>query len=164
MSSLFNLTSDYLKVKRMEEEGADPELIRDTLESIDSDIEVKADNYVGLIKQLEAEIEAVKKEEMRLSELKRSKSNLINHLKTNLQEMMEATGKERFKTDLHSFYIQNNPMSLEITDESNIPMQFVEEVTERKINKKELLKYLKSEDVEAIEGVVIKQTKGVRFR
>src|SRR5699024_10490576 len=138
---------------------ADPELIRDTLESIDSDIEVKADNYVGFIKQLEAEIEAVKKEEMRLSELKSSKLNLIKHLKTNLQEMMEATGKERFKTDLHSFYIQNNPMSLEITDESKIPMQFVEEVTERKINKKELLKYLKSEDVEAIEGVEIKQTK-----
>ena len=164
MSSLFNLTSDYLKVKRMEEEGMDSEVIFDTLSSIVGEIEDKADNYVGLIKQLEAEIEAVKKEEMRLSELKSSKLNLIKHLKTNLQEMMEATGKERFKTDLHSFYIQNNPMSLEITDESKIPMQFVEEVTERKINKKELLKYLKSEDVEAIEGVEIKQTKGVRFR
>lgn len=161
MSSLFNLTDSYLKVKRMEEEGADTETIIDTLNAIESAIEDKAENYHGFIRQLEGEIQTINTEQKRLADLKRSKVNLIERLKQNLIAALEATGSERIQTDTVIVSLRNNPYTLDIQDESHIPNDFVEEVTERKINKRALLQYVKENEVE---GVYLKQSKGVMFR
>lgn len=161
MSSLFNLTSDYLKVKRMEEEGADTETIIDTLNAIESAIEDKAENYHGFIKQLEGEIQTINTEQKRLADLKRSKVNLIDRLKQNLIAALEATGSERIQTDTVIVSLRNNAYTLDIQDESNIPMEFVEEVVERKIDKRALLQYVKENEVE---GIHLKRSKGVMFR
>lgn len=161
MSSLFNLTDSYLKVKRMEEEGADTETIIDTLNAIESAIEDKAENYHGFIKQLEGEIQTINTEQKRLADLKRSKVNLIDRLKQNLIAALEATGSERIQTDTVIVSLRNNPYTLDIQDESHIPSVFVEKVIERKINKRALLQYVKENEVE---GVYLKQSKGVMFR
>ena len=161
MSSLFNLTDSYLKVKRMEEEGADTETIIDTLNAIESAIEDKAENYHGFIKQLEGEIHAINTEQKRLVDLKRSKVNLIERLKQNLIAALEATGSERIQTDTVIVSLRNNAYTLDIQDESNIPMDFVEEVIERKIDKRALLQYVKENEVE---GIHLKRSKGVMFR
>ena len=161
MSSLFNLTDSYLKVKRMEEEGADTETIIDTLNAIESAIEDKAENYHGFIKQLEGEIQAINTEQKRLADLKRSKVNLIDRLKHNLIAALEATGNERIQTDTVIVSLRNNAYMLDIQDESNIPMEFVEEVIERKIDKRALLQYVKENEVE---GIHLKRSKGVMFR
>ena len=161
MSSLFNLTDSYLKVKRMEEEGADTETIIDTLNAIESAIEDKAENYHGIINQLEGEIQAINTERKRLADLKRSKVNLIDRLKQNLIAALEATGSERIQTDTVIVSLRNNAYTLDIQDESNIPMEFVEEVVERKIDKRALLQYVKENEVE---GIHLKCSKGVMFR
>lgn len=161
MSSLFNLTDSYLKVKRMEEEGADAETIIDTLNAIESAIEDKAENYHGFIKQLEGEIQTINTEQKRLADLKRSKVNLIDRLKQNLIAALEATGSERIQTDTVIVSLRNNAYTLDIQDESHIPNIFVEKVIERKINKRALLQYVKENEVE---GVYLKRSKGVMFR
>ena len=161
MSSLFNLTDSYLKVKRMEEEGVDTETIIDTLNAIESAIEDKAENYHGFIKQLEGEIQTINTEQKRLADLKRSKVNLIDRLKQNLIAALEATGNERIQTDTVIVSLRNNAYTLDIQDESNIPMEFVEEVIERKIDKRALLQYVKENEVE---GIHLKRSKGVMFR
>ena len=161
MSSLFNLTDSYLKVKRMEEEGADTEMIIDTLNAIESAIEDKAENYHGFIRQLEGEIQTINTEQKRLADLKRSKVNLIDRLKQNLIAALEATGSERIQTDTVIVSLRNNACTLDIQDESNIPMEFVEEVVERKIDKRALLQYVKENEVE---GIHLKRSKGVMFR
>ena len=161
MSSLFNLTDSYLKVKRMEEEGADAETIIDTLNAIESAIEDKAENYHGFIRQLEGEIQTINTEQKRLADLKRSKVNLIDRLKQNLIAALEVTGNERIQTDTVIVSLRNNAYTLDIQDESNIPMEFVEEVIERKIDKRALLQYVKENEVE---GIHLKRSKGVMFR
>ena len=161
MSSLFNLTDSYLKVKRMEEEGADTETIIDTLNAIESAIEDKAENYHGFIKQLEGEIQTINTEQKRLADLKRSKVNLIDRLKRNLIAALEATGSERIQTDTVIVSLRNNPYTLDIQDDSHIPNVFVEKVIERKIDKRALLQYVKENEVK---GVYLKQSKGVMFR
>ena len=161
MSSLFNLTDSYLKVKRMEEEGADTETIIDTLNAIESAIEDKVENYHGFIRQLEGEIQTINTEQKRLADLKRSKVNLIDRLKQNLIAALEATGNERIQTDTVIVSLRSNPYTLDIQDESNIPMEFVEEVIERKIDKRALLQYVKENEVE---GIHLKRSKGVMFR
>ena len=161
MSSLFNLTDSYLKVKRMEEEGADTETVIDTLNAIESAIKDKVENHHGFIKQLEGEIQTINTEQKRLVDLKRSKVNLIDRLKQNLIAALEATGSERIQTDTVIVSLRNNAYTLDIQDESNIPMEFVEEVVERKIDKRALLQYVKENEVE---GIRLKRSKGVMFR
>ena len=145
----------------MEEEGADTETIIDTLNAIESAIEDKAENYHGFIRQLEGEIQTINTEQKRLADLKRSKVNLIDRLKQNLIAALEATGSERIQTDTVIISLRNNAYTLDIQDESNIPMEFVEEVIERKIDKRALLQYVKENEVE---GIHLKRSKGVMFR
>lgn len=159
MTSLYNLSEKYKRVLDLRDDGVDEEVIKDTLELLDDEIENKADNYAYIIRETKGQIETIDNEIKRLQELKRSRTNFIKYLQENLFESMERTGKTKFKTSLNSFWIQANPLRLEIESEDNIPTEFFE--FKRQVNKKELLEYAKENE---IDGVSIKQTKGVRMR
>ena len=159
MSSLYNLKEDYKRVLELQAEGVDEEVIKDTLESIDDAIEDKADNYSYVIREKKGQNDTIDEEIKRLQALKRSNNNLIKLLQENLYEVMKDTGKTKFKTDLNSFWIQKNPMSIDIKYEDNIPEDFY--VTERKLQRRDLINYVKNNE---IDGVEITQSEGVRIR
>ena len=50
MATLYELTNDFLTVYGMIDEGYDEQVILDTLEAIEGDIEVKAEGYAKLIR------------------------------------------------------------------------------------------------------------------
>ena len=55
MSNLYELTNNYETLLNMlYDEDADEEMILDTLESIEGEIEDKADGYAKIIRELEA--------------------------------------------------------------------------------------------------------------
>ena len=61
MSNLYQLTNNYETVLNMlYDEDADEQMILDTLEAIEGEIEDKADNYAKIIKELEAKQNARK--------------------------------------------------------------------------------------------------------
>ena len=159
MSSLYNLKEDYKRVLELQAEGVDEEVIKDTLESIDDAIEDKADSYSYVIREKKGQNDTIDEEIKRLQALKRSNNNLIKLLQENLYEAMTSTGKTKFKTDLNSFWIQKNPMSIEIKYEDNIPEEFY--VTERKLQRRDLINYVKNNE---IDGVELTQSEGVRIR
>ena len=126
-STLYELTSDWLTLLDILEDGADEEVIQDTLEGLDYEIEVKADGYAKLIRQLESDAAGLKTEIQRMTDRKKTLENNIKRLKDNLQKAMEITGKEKFKTDLFSFGIQNNPPSFRMDAKSvyDVPDDFL---------------------------------------
>ena len=64
---LYELATDFLTfMEAIENEEVPEEAIADTLESITLDIEDKADNIACLLKNLDAEITAIKAEETSL--------------------------------------------------------------------------------------------------
>ena len=129
MSSLYELKSEYLQLKEMlEDDSIDEQVILDTMEGIDYEIEIKADNYAKIIRELEGEAETIKKEISRLDDkYSRIKDN-VKRLKDNLQQAMIETGKTKFKTDLFSFGIQKNGgrAPLIIEDGKIIPAEYIE--------------------------------------
>lgn len=159
MSTLYNLKEDYKRVLELQAEGVDEEVIKDTLESIDDAIEDKADNYSYVIREKKGQNDTIDEEIKRLQALKRSNKRLIELLQENLYETMQETGKTKFKTDLNSFWIQKNPMSIDIKYEDNIPEEFY--VTERKLQRRDLINYVKNNE---IDGVELTQSEGVRIR
>ena len=160
MASLYELKGQYLELLSMMEEGADEETIKDTLEGIEGEIEVKADNYARIIRQLESDANGLKTEIERMTDRKRALENHVSYLKNNLQDAMILTGKEKFKTELFSFGIQNNPASVVIDDPTSIPSQFLIP-QEPKVDKKSIKEYLKDNDANWCH---LEQSRGLRIR
>ena len=142
MSTLYELTGQYLELMEIADE-ADPDVLRDTLEAIEGEIEIKAENYAKVIKNLEGKEDALDKEIARLQDRKRSVGNSIKSIKGNLERAMIATGKKKFKTDLFSFGIQKNPPTVQVVDESAVPEKFWKP-QEPVLDRNELKAYLKA--------------------
>lgn len=109
MSTLYELTGEYLQLCDMlSDEEENNQVILDTLEAIDGELEDKADNYAKLVKNLEADAKAIKTEIERLTQRKQSLENRADMVKRTLENSMRATGKTKFKTLLFSFNISKN--------------------------------------------------------
>ena len=125
MATLYELAGQFNHVAEMlVDEEIDQEVIIHTLESIDAAIEEKADNYAKLIKNQESDSKGIAEEIKRLQARKQSIDNSVKNMKLSLQNAMNEIGKTKFKTNLFSFNIQKNPISVNIVDENLIPDEF----------------------------------------
>lgn len=159
MSNIYQLSGDYLQLQQMIEDGH--EGLEDTLEAIEDAIESKLENTAKVIRNLETEVEAYKAEEKRIADRRKSTENTIKKLKEGVQMAMESSGKKKVKTPLFSFGIQNNPPSVNVTDDAMIPQDFYIPV-DPKLDKKAILKLLK--EGSEVPGVELKQTESLRIR
>lgn len=157
--NLYELSTNYLQIQEMIMEGA--EGLEDTLESLNDAIEEKAVGYAKVIKNIEGQVLAIKEEEKRLAERRRSLESNIKRLKENLELSMLDTGKKKIKTNLFTFNIQKNPPSVKILDEEAIPSDYLVK-QKPKIDKKAIINDMKN-GVE-VEGVEIKQGESLRIR
>lgn len=157
---LYELTQNYVSLMEMAEE-MDATTLQDTLESIEEEIHDKAENIAKLIKNINADVDALKSEEKRLADRRKSLENKVTHLKEYLQNQLEVAGLDKVKRPTLTVSIQNNPPSVEIADESLIPSDYRIPQPD-KIDKKSLLTMLK--DGMEIDGVSIKQGRGLRIR
>lgn len=129
MSTIYELTDAWKTVEEMLYDGeTDEQTILDTLESIEGEIEDKADNYARLIKNMAADVTALKAEEERLHGRRTSLENRIQRLKNTLQANLEFIGKTKFKTQMFSFSVSKNggKQPLVITDNlGDIPGKYL---------------------------------------
>lgn len=145
MATLYELTGEFQALFEMlNDPEVEEQVIIDTLEGVEFEIEIKAENYAKIIKELEGYIEAIKVEMKRLSDKRSSFEKNIERLKSNLKEAMIATGKTKFKTDLFSFNIQKNggaaPIIMDV-DTAKLPDELV--IYTEKPNLKAIGDYLK---------------------
>ena len=107
--TLYELTSEFLQLQALlEDPDIDADVITDSMEAINMDLEDKADGYAKVIRNMEGSLAAIKTEQERLANKKNLLEAGIKRLKDNLQESMIATGKKKFKTNLFSFNVQKN--------------------------------------------------------
>lgn len=140
-NTLYVLTGQALALQQMAFDGEiDEQTFKDTMESLDYEIEEKADNYAKIDKMLEAEIKALAAEISRLSSRKKVLENKQERLKRNLESSMIALGKTKFKTLLFSFGIQKNPATVNVI--GKVPKRFYIP-QEPKLDKKALIEYVK---------------------
>lgn len=137
---LYEISQSYLYLlELLQNEETDEQMILDTLESLEGELEEKADNYAKIIKTLELEASAIKQEEDRLKARRTKFENNATMLKNNLEEAMKLTGKTKFKTLLFNFYISKNgglaPLKIDVPV-SKIPDEYFKERTEKDLNNK----------------------------
>lgn len=155
---MYDLSHKYKQVQEMIEDGV--EGLEDTLESLQDPIEEKAVGYAKVMKNIEGQISAIKTEEKRLADKRRSLENNIKRLKESLQDAMLFIDKKRIETDLFTFNIQKNPPSIRVIDEELIPKTYYVEQSP-KLDRRALINELKESD---IPGVELTQGESLRIR
>lgn len=156
--NLYELSLAFQEVQNMD---LDPEVMKDTLDSIEDAIENKAENIAKLIRNLESDVSAYKEEEDRLKTKRQATENKVKWLKTYLEDNMKLTGKTKFKSGMFNFSIQKNPASVNIIDKKIIPEEFLIQQPP-KVDKTSLKEILKR-GIE-VPGVELKQKEGLRIR
>lgn len=164
MSTLYELELDYMKLLEMAEDPEiDAEVLSDTLEGIEGEIEIKAENYAKVIKELEGQVAVIEAEAKRLSAKKTAIENNISTIKQRLEDAMKTTGKTKFKTELFSFNIQKNPPSVKVNEDmmKDIPLEYLV-FPEPKVDKKKVLSEIK--EGKEFEWAVLTQSESLRIR
>lgn len=159
MATLYELTGSYLKLLDYAED-TDPTLFHDTLDSIDGAIEDKAENYAKVDKELSKDEVALKEEAQRLTARANVISNNRKKLKQSLQDSMEKLDKKKIKTPEFTIYIQNNPASVSVEDESLIPAYLTKQKVT--IDKSRISKLLK--EGKEIPGAELHTSSSLRIR
>lgn len=89
----------------------------DTLESIEGEFDMKAENIAVFIKEIKAEADLLKAEEQSLRKRRQTKERQIDSLKTYLLTQMKGIGKNKIDTQKALISIRNNAPSLVVDDE-----------------------------------------------
>ncbi|MCO4330301.1 siphovirus Gp157 family protein [Staphylococcus hyicus] len=137
MSNLFKLSTSYQQVLDLIEQGMNPDDLKDTLDSIEVELNVKVDNTIGLKRSVDADVDAIDKEIKRLQGLKQQKQNHSERLKNYLQDMLDIQGLQKFRTSTNYIYKRKNAPSVHITDEKLIGNDYWVS-REPKLNKKQI--------------------------
>lgn len=159
MSTLYSIQGKYQQLLNLAEQ-LDPELLKDTLESIDDELETKAENVAFVIKELEGQSLILEKETKRLAERKNTINNNVKRLKQSLFDAMITVNKQKIKTNLFTLDIRKNPPSLIVEDESKLLNYLIEQP--KKLDKTKLGDDLKK-GIE-VPGAKIIQTERLQIR
>ena len=96
---LYEIANDYLALMQAIENDEIPEeAIADTLEAITAEFEDKADNIACLLKNLDADIVAIKAEETRLAERRKVKEKSSERIKQYLSDVLQGANIDKIET------------------------------------------------------------------
>lgn len=109
MANLYELTSDLLALQVMLEEPLeDEQCFIDTFEAVQGEYELKMEAYAKVIKNLDADITAIKAEVDRLTTKRKTLETNIERMKKAMFDSMKATGIDKVKGQLFTLSIQKN--------------------------------------------------------
>lgn len=164
MATLYELTEEMMDLMDMMTEDPDSDCIKDSLESLEFELDAKAEGYCKVIKTLERKAEAAKAEKDRLADMQKTHENAAARLKGALLQSMIATNRLKIDGDIFKISARNTAESI---DDESLPA--ISEIPEKyrirqedKIDKRLLLQDLKAG--EDIAGIKLKRGKSLSIR
>ena len=129
MTALYLLTQEFREAaEKLADAELPDEVIADTLESLQFPIEEKAKNVAMVIRNIEASAKAIKEAADAMILRAKSEENRAKNLKGYLQSAMEATGITKIESPYFVIRLRNNPESVVIDAESQIPADYMREI------------------------------------
>lgn len=150
--NLFELNEKYRELEQRDD--LDPETLKDTLDSINDSREVKLDNIANWIENNQANIDFLDK---KIKQLQADKKTLVNRTKSLMEYMttvIDDSGLKELKTENHILKPRNYRASVYISNEKEIPSEFIKFKAVESIDKKSIYELLKNG--EAVRGAELK--------
>lgn len=142
-TNLYDLTGEMLQLQDLlMDPDIDPQLIEDTIESLDFDYEKKLEGYAKIIKNFEALTEASKKEEERIKDRRKYFESQVESMKRRIKDSMIVLNKKQVRTAIFLFSLKQGQPKLFIDNEAEIPKEYLIPQPS-KIKAKELKDFLK---------------------
>lgn len=150
--TLYNLSQEFEALYSLANESEGEELI-ELYDELQCSLNEKLDSSAKVIKQLQADAEAIKAEEVRLSARRKAIENNAERLKDMMLTALKSSGETKTKTTLFSFSVRSSASVL-ITDESLLTSGYLRTTTTTSPDKKAIKETLdKGIDVEGAEIV-----------
>lgn len=150
--NLFELNEKYRELEQRDD--LDPETLKDTLDSINDSREIKLDNIANWVENNQADIDFLDK---KIKQLQADKKSLVNRTKSLMEYMTTAiddSGLKELKTENHILKPRNYRASVYISNEKDIPSEFVKFKAVETIDKKAIYELLKNG--ETVRGAELK--------
>ena len=123
--TLYNLENNYRTFLDIAEEGEiSPEALEDMREYLLADIDDKLEGYGCVLRQLQADAEAVKAEKLRLAQKQAQLENNIDRIRETMKNAMHLTDRQKVKTKLFTFSITTRLKTVVDAPEEDLPEQF----------------------------------------
>lgn len=135
MTQLYKLTGEWAALQSLAEDGED---ISSALAALGDKLEVKAERVAAVLRNFDAEIDALAAEEKRLSARRKSRENAKEHLREYLRRSMEDGGIRRLKCAAFTAYLTEREAVI-VDDESAVPPEYVTEKVTRSVNRRDIL-------------------------
>ena len=127
MTALYKLSEQYNRIYEMGvDDEIDSQAVLDTMESLEGEIRDKLEGCCRVIRSWEAQSEGLKVEIATLNKRKKAADNAVERMKFYMAEQMGKIGVEKMEAGIFKLALQNSPPSMEITDELNVPSEYVE--------------------------------------
>lgn len=160
MTTLYEIKDNYRGLLDMD---LDAETMADTLEAIEGEFQIKAENICQVMLNIDSDISALDGEVKRLQARKKSLSGKQDSMKEYLRTNMEGIGKKSIKTALFSITRIKGRQTCLVSDEGLIASKYKTTKTTTIIDKASLFADLMEGD--EVLGAEITTTKeGLRFK
>lgn len=127
MTQLYTLTGQMRELADMADtdDAGLAQAIQDTMDAIQGEFEVKADNIVMLRRNIETDVQAIDSEIERLKELKRIKSNTIDKISDYLRRNMEVAKIKSIKRPLFTITLATGVERVIVDKQDDLPDELV---------------------------------------
>jgi len=126
--TLFQIAAEYRHITDvLQDTGVDEQTLADTLEGEAWPLELKAQNYGFVIRNIEANVAAMKDAEEQIAKRRKSAENRIQALKERLKTGLEIAGVQKLECPEFAISIKKNPASVDIYEPGLIPSEFMKQ-------------------------------------
>ena len=163
--TLYEIGADYrdlMEAIEAAETDEEREAATQALMETGGNLVEKAENYARIIRNVEAEAKALRDEEKRLADKRRSRENLIERLKGRIQDVMMLDDLREIRTGIGKFTIVRNPLHVDVVNIDEVPEEWHVPQPDT-INKRALLDWYKKTE-EIIPGCEFGYGYGLRFK
>ncbi len=124
MSTLIELTNEARALyDRMTDMGIEDQAALDTIEA-ETDLIPKMQDYGHVMRRMNLEDDLIAAEIARLQGIRKVRANRLQNLKDRLLYAMNAVGMQKIEHPLFTLSVRNNPESVEVFDERQVPEDY----------------------------------------
>lgn len=150
------------KIEELQDKDLDPQVLVDTIESLELTRNEKLDGAAGLIDRSDMKITLAKRKAKEWAEVARVEENKKKRLNQYVTEVIDGAGIKELVTKEHIFKPRNFKDSVVIDKLANLPKEYVTHIENVKADKKKLYADLKAGT--EISGAHLKANRGTTIK
>lgn len=124
--SLYHLAGQYQEaLTALGDLDLPPEVIADTLEGLQGELQEKATNVAAFVRNLEASAAAIREAEKQMAERRQAIEKRAARIREYLLTNMQASGISKIESPWFVLAVRDNPEAVAIEDEAALPAEYV---------------------------------------